>query len=187
MTTYKLGTSLTSLAKSIGSSRDTDDVTGALVLFFAYCDAVGSLLRPKNCNRTSSLYFKKFVRDFVLPKCCTDISPDDLWGARCGMLHTYSPYSDLSEKEDSSVRKIVYVGSRKQADLCEELLTEEKQNDLLFIDPYDLFNGFIEGIVSFLKAVDRDEALRDRVLFHAEKFIDNYKIIIPQQNDADNQ
>ena len=186
MTTAELAASLMRFAKSIASSRDNDDFAGALVLFFTYCDAVGSLIRPKERNRTEAQYFKEFVRDYILPHCNTDISSDDLWGARCGILHTYSPYSDLSEKKDSTVRKIVYVGNRYQADFCHEVMKSENQEDLVFIDPYDLFNGFIDGIVSFLKIVDQDDHLRDRVLIHAEKYLDNYKIKMPQQGDGGN-
>jgi hypothetical protein len=186
MTTAELGASLMRFAKSIATSRDNDDLDGALVLFYAYCDAVGSLIRPIERNRTDSGFFKEFVRDYILPHCDSDICADDLWSTRCGILHTYSPHSGASDKKDPTVREIVYVGSRKQADFCHEVMKSDNQSDLIFIDPYDLFNGFIDGIVSFLKAVDQEIDLRERVLFHAEKYFNNYRIKLPQQDDGGN-
>lgn len=174
-------------AKSIATSRDCDDNSGALILFFSYCDAVGSLLRPKEKSRTESKYFKQFVGDFILTQLDSNINSDELWSARCGILHTYSPYSDLSEKEGSGVRKVVYVGSKRQADLCTEIMESEKVREFVFIDPYDLFNGFVDGIAAFLKEVEKNQDLRDKVLFHSEKYFDNFRFKIPQPDSGLNE
>ena len=167
-------------SKSIGSARDAGDTTGALILFYAYCDSMGSLMRPIEEKKTQGKYFRAFVREFVIPSHRFELNENDLWGARCGMLHTFSPYSDWSEKKEPRARKIQYLESPKQVKLCTEAMKAEGVEDLVFVDSYDLFNAFIDGVVEFTRKAESDKEFRNRVLFHADKFFANFQIKLPQ-------
>lgn len=186
MNIEELATQMIEFSKSIAKSRDAKDEMGALVLFYAYCDGIASLLRLKEEKRTNAKYFMRFLREYVLAG--TDLQPneDDLWSARCGMLHTFSPYSDMTEGPTPRARKVVYVGSSSQAKHCEDVMAWAKNKDHVFVDPYDLFNAFVDGVVRFVKAVRDDEDLADRVLFHADRFFGAFRIKIPQQGEGGN-
>ena len=169
---------LVRFSTSIAKARDANDEMGALVLFYAYTDALGALLRPKEERKTSSVHFKRYVRDFLLPAMHYPLTEDDLWSARCGMLHTFSPYSDLTQGATPRARKIVYVKGAQQVEISNRAATAAGMKDIVFVDSYDLFNAFIDGAVAFGKKTVDDSGFADAVLFHADKFFQDFKMKI---------
>ena len=176
MTPTEFASKVLNFSLSIANSRDARDEMGALVLFYAYTDALGSLLRPKTEKKTSSAYFKRYVREFILANSKLPVTEDDLWGARCGMLHTFSPYSELTEGAIPRARKVVYVKSPRQAELASLAFADKPGSNLVFIDSFDLFNAFIEGAVAFGKKIASDTLFAESVLFHADHFFDEFQI-----------
>jgi hypothetical protein len=172
---------LLKFSTSIAKSRDADDEVGALILFYAYTDALGSLLRPKGKRNTSSIYFKRYAREFILDGTSLAITEDDLWSARCGMLHTFSPYSDLTEGPTPRARKVAYVKSNQQAHMANQAVAAANLGDIICVDSFDLFNAFIDGVVRFRKKVADDPVFAESIFFHAEKFFQDTKIWPPNQ------
>lgn len=186
MTPTEFALQLLRFSTSIAKSRDADDEIGALVLFYAYTDALGSLLRPKTERRTSPFYFKRYVREFILAGSTLPVTDDDLWSARCGMLHTFSPYSDLTEGASPRAKKVVYVKSAQQAEISNRAAIATHLKGVVFVDAFDLFNAFISGGVAFGKKVASDADFADSVLFHGDHFFQDFRIRIAEPTATDN-
>jgi hypothetical protein len=79
-----------------------------LVLTYSAMDALASLARESKSDYVTGADFKVWARTYLLaagsPLAC---SPEDLWGARCGVLHTHGATSKLSD--EGHARKILYA------------------------------------------------------------------------------
>src|SRR5688572_14829887 len=81
-------------------------VVSALTLIYSAIDALAALTRPSREDRTTRKEFLSWVDDYFLPELNTDLKVLGLYGARCGVVHTYGPASDLSR--DGKAKMIVY-------------------------------------------------------------------------------
>src|SRR2546430_100050 len=70
----------------------------ALVLLYSAIDVFASLLRPETEPDTNGRHFKKWAEDYMIGPSGLAVGPEDLWGARCGLLHTHAPSSRVSRQ-----------------------------------------------------------------------------------------
>jgi hypothetical protein len=81
------------------------------------------------------------------PMPCTAL---ELYAARCGILHTFTPDSDLSRK--GSVRKIIYAwGTAKAEDLSKAANLLERAEVAIHIS--ELIESFREGLASYFDVI----------------------------------
>lgn len=83
-------------------------LVSAVTLMFSSLDALAALTRPVG-QSTNGAVFKAWATRFVKPDSSLGCTADDLWGARCGVLHLYSADSDLSAQ--NKARRIYYQWS----------------------------------------------------------------------------
>jgi len=79
----------------------TEEYLPALMLLYAAIDGAAWLAELQGPNATNGKQFKTYVAKYVL-RGREKITPDDLWGARCGILHTQTPTSDHSKKNKAN-------------------------------------------------------------------------------------
>lgn len=93
---------------------------GTLILLYSGIDMLASLTRPKTQMDTDGATFKDWVRTYLLPrKPALKITAEDIWGARCGILHTNQPDSKTSRK--GVARVLQYVkGEQGFIDQCQK-------------------------------------------------------------------
>lgn len=74
-------------------------INAALILCFSYLDAMASLTMPENQARGTRTDFINWVNKYMKTDPVQPYQYDgmDFYGARCGLIHQYSPYSDLSK------------------------------------------------------------------------------------------
>lgn len=136
----------------------------ALVLLYSALDILGSLIRPKTNADSSSKDFQMWVNRYLLRDPLLPATSVDLWGARCGILHTNSPNSPKSRRGRS--KSIHYViGDKDFAAFAQQTLPTDSPSVIVDVDI--LFAAFTDGIAAFARDVQTDTALRDTVLFHA--------------------
>jgi hypothetical protein len=81
-------------------------LVSALALIYSTIDALAALSRPINEADTNRKVFKKWVNDYMeLQK--LNCSADDIYGARCGVLHTYK--TESRESRQGSAKRLVYM------------------------------------------------------------------------------
>lgn len=144
--------------------------TGAVILTYCAMDAMAFLSMPDGKEKVSRSDFKDWVENYM--KTGTEqpykYDKEDLYGARCGIVHTYAAESDSSRS--NQCRKIVY-----KPNSFKHFYEPEKHPDLVVLG-IDLFiQDFFGAVDKFLCDIENDENLRKRVeerlpkLFHIRK------------------
>ena len=87
-------------------------------------------------NEGSGECFRKWVRDFLLPRMYrNDVTEADLWGARCGLLHSYESIS--SESLSGKAKEIQYFkATQGNLESIFKKAEQEKNWICLFVDPF---------------------------------------------------
>lgn len=139
----------------------------ALVMLYAAIDILGSMLRPESEPDTKAEYFKKWVDDYMIGHSQVAFTSDDLWGARCGLLHTHTASSKLARA--GKVRQLHYFracGASVPPAMQGAMIAMGAQGKL-FVDVDALCDVFEEGTRRFLAAIQRDATLEKRVRHHS--------------------
>jgi hypothetical protein len=135
----------------------------ALILIYTAIDTV-SWIASADENQPVGKRFQTWVDKWMLQKYPLPCTAEELYAARCGLLHTLTPYSNLSQKK--GVRQIAYaLGKAKQKDL-EDSIKILEYSGLVAIHVDDIFSSFRNGFVDFLEMLENDPA--EKKLF-AEK------------------
>lgn len=75
----------------IEACLERECLVSAVTLIFAAIDALAALTRPVGQLETDGDTFRAWADRFMPPEKHVGCTAQDLWGARCGVLHTYSP------------------------------------------------------------------------------------------------
>ena len=95
------------LGRSINLLHRGGLVVPSMMMCYATIDILAALARPPGAAESTGDDFRKWVDHYLLLGSCLVCTADDLWGARCGLLHTYAPESRDSRK--GKARKLLYV------------------------------------------------------------------------------
>lgn len=140
----------------------------AQMLMFAWLDVVSSLTRPENKKGTNKEYFLAWLRDYA-DLSSVGATPLDLYAARCGVLHTATPNSDLSSQGKAKEIAWTRVGKHKDAlDFLRKDLRKRTQNHLL-IDIDMLRNCIVAAFGRYLDALKKNGDLQRRLLAHGDR------------------
>jgi hypothetical protein len=158
--------------QSIKLTRDAGYDLSSRILMFAAIDMFGSFLRPVNEADTNGGHFKRWVSDYMIPGSGLPLTADDLWAARCGLLHTHTASSKLS-REGDAVEIHYYKGIPNEAweHAFRSIATQRKQ----FINLDRLNEAFERGIGNFLDDIQRNPELEKRVLHHCSRVLGHWK------------
>lgn len=142
----------------------------ALILIYSAIDSA-SWISSDNENQSVNERFQNWVNTWMLqnyPLPCTAI---ELYAARCGILHTLTPDSDLSEKK--GIRRISYAwGIAKQEDL-EESIRLSNYSGLVAVHINDISYSFRNGFVDFIASLERDDVKKALFAQKASKHFAN--------------
>ena len=136
-----------------------------LVLILATIDILGALSGEDEDPRSTGRYFREWADKYLLPDSGLNCTASDLWGARCGILHTYSPASDDSRR--GRARQIAYAWDWNGTQFLEE---QKRQTgwDGVVVGVAMLTVALVEGITRFGKAIDADPSFAQHVYDRAE-------------------
>lgn len=138
-------------------------IAQSMVIIYSTIDTLG-YLESENSDKATGTTFKKWCENYILnnPKCNKYFpgSDEDLWSARCGVLHTHSPISDLVKKQKA--KPVAYIQSEVS---FKELHTQDTYKKLVDSGRVPLVHeGFVivlvEGINQFI--VDFDAKLKSQ-------------------------
>ena len=116
MSIKSLGQFTFELMESVGLCRKKKYYQSTLVLIYSGIDTMAWLNLPESLDPESGEVvtrdvtgsdFIKWVDDFLLPSPGLQCNAIDLYGARCGLVHTHCAESSLSRKR--SAREILYA------------------------------------------------------------------------------
>ena len=135
----------------------------ALLLMYATIDIVSALSRPVTDSDTSGHVFRKWVDAYMLPGSRLTCTSDDVWAARCGLLHTLSLSSRLSRT--GKAKRICYISSEAGVQRMQQF-TDSKGHNVVVVSLPTYVQAFRGGIYKFIEHMIRDEDLRTRVFHH---------------------
>lgn len=157
------------LLKAVGLCIEQNLQLPALVLVYSTMDMMGWLYSddPKAKIRTN---FERWVSAYVIDGSQLTCTPGDLWGARCALLHTFTPDSDLCDK--GKVRKICYAWGNACIAHLQGVIesTPGAAEDNVGVHVNDLFNRLRDGVARFLEDLDADPQLAARVYDKSHRF-----------------
>jgi hypothetical protein len=150
---------------------DAGHTLPALVLLYSAIDVFASLMRPETEPDTTGGHFKKWAEDYMIGRSRLTITSADLWGARCGLLHTHSPSS--RDSRQAKARKLAYYRARTPTPdmqrVLESTLKLVRTRGELPADVDFLYAAFEDGVRRFLADIQRDPELERRAVHHSSK------------------
>jgi len=150
---------------------DNNHTLPSLILIYSAVDVFASLTRPENQPDTDGNHFKNWAQTYMIVPSSLPITAEDLWGARCGLLHTHTPSSKNSRH--GKAREIAYYRARNPTAQMQRTLDATlkvvQAKGKLPLNADALYGSLEEGIGPFIADIERDPALEKRVFQHCSK------------------
>jgi hypothetical protein len=124
----------------------------ALMMTFATIDIMSSLACTTQQTESNGTDFRDWVNRYLLPDIKLLCTADDLWGARCGLLHAYTP--DSRDSKRGKARQMIYIKR-----IVDEIATEK----YVAVAPQDLFNALSSALCRFTEDLEKDVDLKNHV------------------------
>lgn len=167
-----------SVTEAIQLCFDRKLIAPGLMILYASLDILAGLNRPEEKQESDSEDFKAWVNTYLLPDSCLNVTAEDLWAARCGLLHNYSPRSRPVIR--GGAREIYYTWGPGRVEELEAAIEASRINAVvLHVD--DILRAFQE---SFRRFVHLRQVSNDDVLFQrARLMLRNVGRIFPLDGD----
>lgn len=151
MSQEKLYANYTQMIRAIEHCVQSNLLLPALVMIYASIDSVSWL-----ANHDKTVYsgqaFRNWIAEWMLKNSKIKCSAEELYAARCAVLHTLTPESESAIKK--GVRKIAYSwGSAKNKSLEESIERLGMDNEVASIHLDVLFAAFREGMADYMEYV----------------------------------
>jgi hypothetical protein len=150
-----------SLLAGISACREKRLFGPALIILYSGIDIMGSLSRPPDRDprvRNTKDNFKRWARDFLLPNSGLKCNEDDLYAARCGLIHSLS-YRSVS-KDKPPPRSIEYIYDDIPGERRGKQAKAGKDPSIIVVELADLSHAFETGLESFYQyVISRNDTL----------------------------
>jgi hypothetical protein len=167
MSEQKLYENLMSLNKGVEACLDNKLIGPALILIYSAIDTAGWL----GCNDQFATRdsFIDWTNRYLLSTNTLSCTAVDLYAARCGLLHTFTPNSKLSR--DKKARRICYAWGKSRAeDLQRTIDLAKTGTDYVAVQIEDLFAAWGNGALAFTDELDSDVGRNATVMAKAKNF-----------------
>lgn len=126
-------------------------INSSLILLYSGMDILGWLQYGDSLR--SGQRFCNWVESYMLPLPNSSCNSTDLYGARCGLVHTFTPDSDLSKK--GKARKILYAWGTSEIHDLNEMIDLANMNEYVPVKIEILITAFRNGVESFLSDLEK--------------------------------
>lgn len=160
MSEFKFQDSILKLGLGIEACIEKGLPLPAMVLTYSAIEIVGWLASPDESS--SRRNFTAWVDAYLLkarPLKCTAL---DLWGGRCGLVHTLTPYSDWSRRGKARLICLVY-GSKRAEDMQEAIELSGIAGRYVAVKVEELYEAWRLGVLHLAEELDGDPVKRERV------------------------
>ena len=147
---------LTELLDSIEDCLAKRRILPCLMLLYSGIDVIASL----EAGTASRSAFTKWVNRYVLKSTSLSCTASDLYGARCGILHTLSAESNMSRK--GTARRMGYAWGNASTDELERA-TKELGRDERAVHVRELIDAFRLGLTNYMQEVMQDESRKQKI------------------------
>ena len=161
---------LLQLKRSIRVLLEAQCWTATVVLVYSGMDTMAWLGMPAGQEQVTRRDFIDWATRYVRFPCQEQLTGEDLYGARCGMVHQYGAESDMSRR--GRCRLVVY------SDECvPEVQFQPSINaDLVLVSVPALADSFFKGVDRFLVDIFADKSKASAVEARILKITHEYRI-----------
>lgn len=143
----------------------------ALILIYSAIDSAG-WVASSNQKKSVNARFTDWVNNWMLKDGKLKCTAEELYAARCGVLHTLTPNSSLSKNK--GVRKIAYAwGKAKTETLVESISELSMESEIASIHIDDLFTSFKEGLANYLEYAFKNAEEKENILLKSNQHFVN--------------
>ena len=150
---------LAGLNDAVDCCLEARQILPGLALLYAGIDIMASLERQPSEGTKAS--FTRWVDTYLLPAKPLGCSALELYAARCGILHTFTADSELSQA--AIVRKIYYAWGNAASDDLQRTARRLGRTDIVALHVNDLCDAYRLGIAAWTMEVTADQTRRERV------------------------
>jgi hypothetical protein len=141
--------------EAIGLILNARKQVPALILIYSSIDFLAWLNRPSTHPDVVRSDFISWVDRYLLPNSQIRCSSQDLYAARCGVLHSYSAESKLSR--EGRAKQIWYAWGRAEVKRLQKRIKQTRlDSKAVAVHIEDLFNALRSGFVNFMTCLDAD-------------------------------
>lgn len=142
----------------------------ATIFVFIGIDMMTLLALPLEKQKQTRSEFKKWVETyfFAHPEQPYQYNSDDIYAARCSILHNYGAVADIHNKNPKT-KIFGFTNGGKH------LIDPKVSENLVMIGTVSFINDFIIAVENFLKAAEKDKILQKRI----DSRIDNVFAFFP--------
>jgi hypothetical protein len=173
MSEEKLLKNLMSLMSGIDACLERNLKGPALTLIYSTIDTAGWL--DTDQTFTTRQGFINWTEKYLLtakPLACNAI---DLYAARCGLLHTFTPDSQLSV--DGKARRLCYAwGTAKVQDIQRLIDVTNGNQKYAAVHVNELYEALKLGLLAFVNDIENDQPRNARVMAKAKKFFSEWDV-----------
>ena len=146
------------LLETIEETYEKRQLLPCLALLYTGIDVASSLERRP--DETTKLAFARWSDAYVMGNSTLPCTSLELYGARCGIVHTFTAKSNLSQK---GVREIIHAWGNREAATLQQASDLSKQTNYVAVHIRDLIDAFRHGLADYWDEVIGDEDRRLRV------------------------
>lgn len=142
-------------------------ITPSLILIYSAIDIM-SWLNSEHPKESVKARFTHWVDRYMLsakPLKCTAI---ELYGARCGLVHTFTAESDLSQQ--GTIRQIIYASGASKASKLSAMITTAKLSNYVPLQVEELLEAVRRGLEAFKKELSGNPSKAAKVSAKGGKF-----------------
>lgn len=155
------------MLNGIDACIETQCLVSALTLIYSAIDAISALTRPLDSEKTNREVFKQWVAKHMKPSERLGCRPEDIYAARCGVLHTYSPDADLVRRGEA--KPLVYRW--KNGPAPDPQLASQIPENALVICIDDLSETLRVAVGDFIETLANDSESWSRVEYHVRSLL----------------
>lgn len=161
------------LLKSIKICKDAELKESVLILMYSTIDSLAWLNSSETniTKRNGKIEFISFCNKYLIPKIKSDITADELYAARCSVVHTIS--ATAKNNIEKNIRTVCYANNSKAVEEGNKHLIKLNQNTVC-VDLVTLLAVLVKNIDNFFIDIDNDE---NKMISVIKKSEDYYSII----------
>jgi hypothetical protein len=156
------------ILQTIDESISKNRLVPALILLYSAIDSFSSL--SNNNGSSGRQVFKSWVKTWMLKDYKFDLNEDDLYSARCGLIHQHISESDLTKS--NKAREIHYVWGNAKLPILGDAI-QHSGNNAVAVRVEDLISAFRIGMANCMKEIYLDPEWRKMFDERAERLFIN--------------
>jgi hypothetical protein len=163
---------LRELIKTIDYCFKGKESFSGLILLYSLIDIMAWLSRDQHDADSTKSDFIRWVEEFLLPGSSLVCTAEDLYSARCSIIHSYAPEWGTSMSSQSEVKQIFYIwGKAHKGTLGGHVnSSSEKKDENVVLHLDDLVNALKIAIQRFNDSLTYNRALSELIDERSKKF-----------------